>query len=445
MTLRANAGKSLEHQLKTVGITLLLAFSGGLLWLLLLLEASTLVIVTLFTLLLPLFILWLRHFYQKIITPFYSLTNLVEAIRLEDYSLRTREQYQSGILHSLNQEITTLSEDLQHRKQAYDQHTLLIYHLIEQLDAPIAIFNQKQQLSHANGAFSQYIGQPWQSKRLSTSRSLGLSIDKNNRWSFIDENESSCWQLKQSQFIQDEKTYHLVVLTNIEKLLRQNQQDSWQQIIRVLSHEIRNSLTPIKSLAQTLVELPYQQDNSKKALQVIVERSISLQEFVNRYGDIAQRYSVEKRWLSSQTFTEMLIALFPTQVISTEIKTDKIWADPLLLKQVVINLLKNAIEACVGSKNIRISLVISLRKNLKNEQELVIEVTDTGQGIANTDNLFVPFYTTKDNGHGIGLSLCQNIIEQHNGRLTLTNNKNGIGATARLSLPYQDNNEQSIL
>ena len=143
MTLRANAGKSLEHQLKTVGITLLLAFSGGLLWLLLLLEASTLVIVTLFTLLLPLFILWLRHFYQKIITPFYSLTKLVEAIRLEDYSLRTREQYKSGILHSLNQEITTLSEDLQHRKQAYDQHTLLIYHLIEQLDAPIAIFIQK--------------------------------------------------------------------------------------------------------------------------------------------------------------------------------------------------------------------------------------------------------------------------------------------------------------
>jgi len=439
MTLKANTELSLEHQLKTVGLTLLLAFSGLLLWLLLLLEASTLVIVTFFTFSLPLVILWLRRFYHKIITPFYSLTNLVEAIRLEDYSLRTREQYQSGILHSLNQEVTTLAEDLQQRKQVYDQHTLLIYHLIEQLDAPIAIFNQKQQLSHANGAFTQYIGQPWQSKRLSTSRSLGLSMDKDNRWSFINENESSRWQLKQSQFIQDEKTYHLVVLTNIEKLLRQNQQDSWQQIIRVLSHEIRNSLTPIKSLAQTLVELPSQPDNAKQALQVIVERSISLQAFVNRYGDITQRFSVEKKHFASQPFAEMLITLFPKQIIHIDVKSDNIWADPLLLKQVIINLLKNAIEACTDNKETRIDLVISLLTNNNNKQEVVIEVKDNGQGIANIDNLFVPFYTTKDNGHGIGLSLCQNIIEQHGGSLTLINNKDGIGAIARLSLPYQNN------
>ena len=275
MILKAKNEHSLEQQLKIVGITLLVVFSGLLLCLFYLLELSSLIVVTLFTLLLPLLIFCLGHFYHKIITPFYSLTNLVEAIRLEDYSLRTRDKYQSGILHSLHQEVKTLADDLQQRKQTYDQHTLLIYHLIEQLDAPIAIFNQKYQLSHANAAFTQYIGQPWQSKRLSTSRSLGLSIKKDNQWSFINEEQSSRWQLKQSQFIQDEKTYHLVVLTNIEKLLRKNQQNSWQQIIRVLSHEIRNSLTPIKSLAQTLVELPSQEDNAKRALQVIFHSSVA--------------------------------------------------------------------------------------------------------------------------------------------------------------------------
>jgi two-component system nitrogen regulation sensor histidine kinase NtrY len=435
MTLKVNIKHSLEHQLKVVGITLLAVFSGLLLWLLVLLDASMLVIVTLFTAIIPLVTIWLSRFYHKIITPFFSLTNLVEAIRLEDYSLRTREQYHSGILHSLNQEVKNLAEDLQQRKQAYDQHTLLIYHLIEQLDAPIAIFNQKYQLSHANGAFTQYIGQPWQSKRLSTSHSLGLSIN-NNLWSFINESESSRWQLKQSQFIQDEKTYHLVVLTNIEKLLRKNQQDSWQQIIRVLSHEIRNSLTPIKSLAQTLVELPSQPDNAKQALQVIVERSIALQEFVNRYGDISQRFSVEKKRFASQSFVDMLTALFPNQTIITKIKTETMWADPLLLKQVIINLLKNAIEACADNPETYISLAILLSTNNKNEQAVIIEVTDNGQGIANIDNIFVPFYTTKGNGHGIGLSLCQNIIEQHQGQLTLTNNKNSCGAIAKIVLPY---------
>jgi two-component system nitrogen regulation sensor histidine kinase NtrY len=434
MTLKANTKHSIEHQLKIVGITLLAVFSGLLLWLSYLLEASLLIVVSLFTVIIPFVSLWLWRFYHQIITPFYSLTNLVEAIRLEDYSLRTRAQYQSGILHSLHQEVKMLAADLQQRKQVYDQHTLLIYHLIEQLDAPIAIFNQRHQLSHANGAFTEYIGQPWQSKRLSTSHSLGLSINENNQWSFINENESSRWQLKQSQFIQDEKTYHLVVLSNIEKVLRKNQQDSWQQIIRVLSHEIRNSLTPIKSLAQTLIELPSQPNNAKQALQVIVERSIALQQFVNRYGDISQRFSVEKKCFASQPFAKMLIALFPSQTINTKIKTDTVWADPLLLKQVIINLLKNAIEACTGNQETRISLSIALRTNYKNEQEAVIEVTDNGQGIANIDNLFVPFYTTKGNGHGIGLSLCQNIIEQHNGRLTLTNNIKE-GATAKVVLP----------
>jgi two-component system nitrogen regulation sensor histidine kinase NtrY len=436
MTLKVSTQHSIEHQLKKMGITLLLMFLGGLLWVLYLLEVSSLVIVTCLTLLLPLFIIWLWRFYHKIVAPFYSLTNLVESIRLEDYSLRTKDQYHTGIVHSLHKEVKTLADDLQQRKQVYDQHTLLIYHLIEQLDAPIAIFNQKHQLSHANSAFTKYIGQPWQFKRLSNSASLGLSINKNSRWSFVDEKESSRWQLKQSQFIQDEKTYHLVVLTNIEKVLRENQQNSWQQIIRVLSHEIRNSLTPIKSLAQTLVELPTQQDSAKKALQVIVERSTSLQEFVNRYGDIAQRFTVEKRQIQSRPFTDMLVALFPDQLINSEINSDTIYADPTLLKQVMINLLKNAVEAYVDGEKRCISLVVSLLTNSKGEQELIIEVIDSGQGIANVDNLFVPFYTTKGNGHGIGLSLCQNIIEQHDGRLTLTNNKTE-GASAKIFLPMK--------
>jgi len=439
MILKASSKYSLEHQLKTVGIILITVFSALLLSLLYLLDVSSLIVITLFTILLPPIAIWLWRFYHNIITPFYSLTNMVEAIRLEDYSLRIREQHQSGILHSLNQEVKVLAEDLQQRKQTYDQHTLLIYHLIEQLDTPIVIFNQKYQLSHANGAFTHYIGQPWQSKRLSTSRSLGLSISKDGQWSFVNKDSSSHWQIKQSQFIQDEQTFHLVVLTNIEKVLRKNQQSSWQQIIRVLSHEIRNSLTPIKSLAQTLVEMPTQEDNAKKALSVIVERSTALQAFVNRYGDISQQFSVERKYFASQPFTEMLIALFPKQIINTQIKTNIIWADPLLLKQVIINLLKNAIEACPDRQTSHICLTISLQIGHKNQQEVIIEITDNGQGIANIDNLFVPFYTTKDSGHGIGLSLCQNIIEQHGGKLTLSNNTEGAGAIAKMVLPYQPN------
>lgn len=443
---------SLEKQLKTVAVAVFGIISVLIFWVMSLLALSTLVKLTILTLIIVPLGMLIASFYQKMIMPFYSLTNLVEAIRLEDYSLRARDQYQSGVMHSLSQEISLLSDELQQRKQVYDQHTLLIYHLIEQLDAPIAIFNHKLQLSHANAAFSGYIGQPWQTKRLTRCQNLGLIFESpneemnesagnsNNQWSFIKENEQDKWQIKHSHFIQNEQQYYLVILTNVEVLLRKNQQESWQQIIRVMSHEIRNSLTPIKSLAQTLVEQPDQAERSKQALNVIVERSIALQEFVNRYGDITQKVTIKPIWIESSVFFDSLMQLFSTQEFELNIKYPKIWADPILLKQVMINLIKNAIEANCSSDVITLNIyVLGKQSNL----EVSIEVIDKGQGIANPENIFVPFYTTKKHGHGIGLGLCQNIIAQHKGRLTLFNNppldnqssNTAQGAIAKITLP----------
>jgi len=423
--------QSLEQQLKFVLVTFFVVFFVVVLWLMLLLSLTALLQVTIFTLIFVPLGIFLGRFYQKIITPFYSLTNLVEAVRLEDYSLRIKTPYQSGILNTLTQEIDTLADDLQQRKQAYDQHTLLIYHLIEQLEAPIAIFNNQLQLSHANEAFSQYIEQPWQAKRLSLSKNLGLFFQED--WHFAQQTENKRWQIKSSQFVEKEQTYHLVILTNVEELLRVNQQKSWQQIIRVLSHEIRNSLTPIKSLAQTLASLESENSQSKQALQVIVDRSVSLQEFVSRYGDISKNIVINKSWFNTLAFVESITTLFPQTVIELEIHAEKIWGDAVLLKQVLINLIKNSLEA--GNDNTELCVSLSITSQRKHQQQtIVIEVIDNGQGIMNTDNLFVPFYTTKKQGQGIGLSLSQNIIEQHGGHLTLTNNENKPGATAKIQL-----------
>jgi len=432
---KSNKNQSLEYQLKLFLVGLFVTFFVLALWLMSLLSLKTLMQFTVLTLVfVPLSMFFLR-FYQKITTPFYSLTNLVEAVRLEDYSLRIKTHYQSGILNTLSEEISTLADDLQQRKQAYDQHTLLIYHLIEQLEAPIAIFNDQLQLSHANGAFSNYIEQPWQTKRLTLSEKLGLVYQ--NGWGFKDQTESKRWQIKHSQFVEHEQTYHLVILTNVEQLLRVNQQKSWQQIIRVLGHEIHNSLTPIKSLAQTLASLETTESKSKEILQVIVDRSISLQEFVNRYGDISKNVVINKTWFNSSELVETITALFPESNIMVENKVKEIFADAVLLKQVLINLVKNAIEASRENNKPYIELTLSTQIK-RSEESVVIQVTDNGQGIANTDNLFVPFYTTKKQGQGVGLSFSQNIIEQHDGRLTLMNNDNKQGATATIYLSMKE-------
>lgn len=439
MTLKTNGEENkalaFEYQLKFAMTVFYGLFLGLVLWIMSLLSLTVLTQCTIVTLVfIPLLFVFLR-FYQKIITPFYSLTNLVEAVRLEDYSLRIKDNYHSGVLHDLSQEISALADDLQQRKHVYDQHTLLIYHLIEQLETPIAIFNNQLQLSHANAAFSQYLSQPWQTKRLTASEKLGLVFKKS--WQFKDENESKRWQIKHSQFVEDEQTYHLVILSNVEELLRANQQKSWQQIIRVLSHEIRNSLTPIKSLAQTLASLETDESKSKQALQVIVDRSNSLQEFVNRYGDISKNIVVNKSWVNTSELIDSIVALFPQCSILIDNQVEQILADTVLLKQVLINLVKNAVEASDENNNEKSEPQIQLSVlplGHGDEKSVVIKVIDNGQGIANTDNLFVPFYTTKKEGQGIGLGLCQNIIEQHGGRLTLENNKNQLGAIAQIYL-----------
>ena len=192
-------------------------------------------------------------------------------------------------------------------------------------------------------------------------------------------------------------------------------------------------MTPIKSLAQTLVSQELADTKSKQALQVIVDRSISLQEFVNRYGDITKNITINKSWFNTADFIKTVTVLFPQSNFSLDNKVESIWGDVVLLKQVVINLIKNGVEANGQNSESCIAITISSQHS-RNEKSVVIEVTDNGQGIVNRENLFVPFYTTKKQGQGIGLSLSKNIIEQHGGRLTLVNNVDKQGATAKIYL-----------
>ena len=251
--MASKQNNSLENLLK-----LLLVFAGVILTILIMAllfayDISVLVIVSLFALLFPLYCMLAIKFYQRLISPFYRMTNMIEAIRLEDYSLQANSGFSTGIIEQLFHESASLREELQTRKSRYDENMFLVYRLIEQLNTPIVIFNEKLQLSHANASFSEFFGQPWESVKGQNCISLGFRHTDNNQWQFSDQENQAHWQLRHSQFKDHDQRYHLVIMT-IAKVLRHTQEVSWQQIIRVLSHEIRNSLTPIGSLTQTLVE-----------------------------------------------------------------------------------------------------------------------------------------------------------------------------------------------
>jgi len=419
---------SLETNLKSFASAIIVLVALLLVWILYLLNSNALIAITLFLAIFTPLLIGIFIFYQRLIRPFYRLTNMIEAIRLEDYSLRIKPAYQHGIVDELSTEINTLASTLMQRKQRYDQHAFLIYQLIEQLDTPIVVFDDNLQLSHANDAFSNWAQQPWQSLRHYSATRIGLRMSE-LQWQLQNQDQQANWQVSQSHFLKNNQQYHLVVLTNISRAIRKTQQESWLQIIRVLSHEIHNSLTPIKSLAQSLLEMQSTEPRAKSALEVIVKRSNGLDEFVNRYASLYRNFEVAPRLVNCQNFIKQLSSLFSQKSISINCEIASLVVDPILLEQVMINLIKNGIEASVGNEE---SINVSFIRQAK---QVHIKVTDRGRGIANSDNLFVPFYTTKENGNGIGLSLCRNIIEQHGGSLSLTNNDNGQGAKALIILP----------
>lgn len=430
LNLQTHKGHSLERELKclsalfiglvTLFFTLLAYFS----------EMPLKVSLTIYVVTMLLLVPYLLKVYKRIVHPMNNLTNIIEAIRLEDYGLSPKVSYKQGVMSQLLTETSALVNVLQKRKERYNQQVYLIYRLIEQLDLPVMVFDEDLRLVHANEAFSTWYGQPWKTARGLSSKRIGLEPHKANHWQFVNPQSHKGWQIKTSRFESEKDSHQLLILNNINSEVSRVQQDAWQQIIRVLTHEIRNSLTPICSMTDLMLDTPNLPEQLKTPLQVIESRSNNLLLFVERYADTARPIQVNKKLLAFDTVLSKIEPLFPINSIAFEGTKLEVLADPILLEQVLINLIRNAIEAQASNKADD-AIILTIKAS---EAETVICIKDKGQGIANPDNLFVPFYTTKEGGQGIGLTLCRKIIEQHGGSLQLKN-RSKVGAVARIALP----------
>jgi len=372
------------------------------------------------------FWLFFSYIYRRTLVAFKRGSMHLEAVHKNDYCQYAKPAFSAGKVIEFHQDLENLSSHLQLLKSRYDQHIFLVYRLIEQLDSPILVFDQHPQLTYANDAFNELFPQPWQIFRNASPGLLGLELIDNN-WRFKDKQRDCKWQIRHSEFIDQGKTHQLIVFVNIETALRQSQLSAWQQLIRVLGHEIRNSLTPVSALAQGL-SLKAEGDREKQALNVINERCQHLQDFVSRYASITKPFHLNCQMLVVANLAKRIQGLLKDINLEVEQKIEGFWADPAFIEQVLLNVIKNADEA--SAPGAQIKLIFS-----ESGSTSLIEVVDSGHGFANLDNLFVPLYSTKQNGQGIGLSFCRNIIEHHKGTITLVNNTNSPGVTVSISLP----------
>jgi nitrogen fixation/metabolism regulation signal transduction histidine kinase len=378
---------------------------------------------------------------ERVIRPLQTISNLLAALREGDYSIRARGASADSGLGLALLEVNALSETLRSQRLRALEATALLRRVIEEMDAAVFAFDSDRRLRLVNRGGERLLGQPVERLIGLEAASLGLAACLEGEWPRTLEaafpGGAGRWEVRGGTFRQDGLPHQLLVLTDLSRVLRAEERSAWQRIVRVLGHEINNSLAPIKSIAGSLNSVAardarptdWEQD-LRSGLQVIETRAEALGRFMSAYARLARLPPPKLAPVDVAAWVHRVAALETRIAVKTvEGPSVMLTADGDQLDQLLINLVHNAADAALETKG-GVTVAWSTKAG-------VVEVTveDEGPGLPDPGNLFVPFFTTKASGSGIGLVLCRQIAEAHGGALSLEPRERGRGARARLRLP----------
>jgi len=378
---------------------------------------------------------------ERVVRPLQTLSNLLAALRESDYSIRARGAQTSSPLGLAFHEVNALAETL--RKQRLDarEATALLRRVMEEIDVAIFAFDDKGQLRLINGGGELLIGLPAERLLGADAAALGLTAALEGATPRLIElalpGRAGRWEVRRGTYRWEGRPHELVVLSDLTHSLREEERLAWQRLIRVLSHEINNSLAPISSIASSLrVQLARDPaaaaDDAAHGLEIIGRRADALSRLMSAYAQLARLPPPERAPVEVAALVAHVARLEARAEVAVSPGVPAtLWADAGQLEQLLINLVRNAVDA---TRETRGEVEITW---LVDGGRLDLTVRDQGAGLSNTANLFVPFYTTKPGGSGIGLALSRQIAEAHGGTLTLENRGETRGSVARLRLPIQ--------
>ncbi len=381
------------------------------------------------------------HLRHRVVWPLQTLSNLLAAIREGDFSIRARGARRDDALGDLMIEVNSLTETLRDQRLDALEATTLLRKIMGELDVAIFAFDGDRRLRLVNRAGERLLAQPAERLTGRGAEDLGLEEtlqeDAPHLLDKVFPGGSGRWEVRRSAFRQAGLPMQLVVITDLSRALRQEERQAWKKLIRVLGHEMNNSLAPIRSIAGSLGSLlsadPMPEDwqeDMKRGLSVIAARSEALNRFMEAYARLArlpqprletvELGSLIRRVAGVETRMGVSVASGPELTVR---------ADADQVEQALINLIRNAVDAALETGGgVEVGWEVA-------NGHLDIWVADEGPGLPNTTNLFVPFFTTKPGGSGIGLILSRQIAEAHGGSLMLANREGGPGCEAHLTLP----------
>jgi two-component system, NtrC family, nitrogen regulation sensor histidine kinase NtrY len=378
---------------------------------------------------------------EHTIRPLQTMSNLLAALREGDYSIRARGAREGSALGEVLLEVNSLGETLRQQRLGAFEATALLRTIMSEIDVAVFTFDPKRRLRLVNRAGETLLGQPMDkllgktANELALDRCLEANEDEPLTLNFP--GASGRWGIRRSTFREEGLPHELLVLTDLSRTLREEERRAWQRLVRVLGHEMNNSLAPIKSLAASLESLlrrdPLPTDwkeDASAGLNSIASRADSLSRFLQAYTRLTKLPPPQKQDVDLGKLVQRVVDLEPRLNVKVMPGPETvIRADAAQIEQALINLVHNAVDASLETHG---KVVIGWREK---EDAVEIFIQDDGPGIMNPANLFVPFFTTKPDGSGIGLPLSRQIAEAHGGSLALTNRERGNGAEALLRLP----------
>lgn len=388
---------------------------------------------------------------NSIVRPLQTTTNMVAALREEDFTFRARGANRDDALGELVLEINLLADALQHRRSETVEAVALLKKVIMEIDVAVFTFDQSRRLTIVNRAGEQLLAMRADQLLGKTAAELALEslLSEPHQTAFLHfAGKEGRWAISYSKFRENGIPHELLIVSDLSRALREQERQAWQRIIRVLGHELNNSLAPIKSIAGTLAMLAsrqgldetFQQD-LRGGLDIIATRADALSRFMQAYTRLAKLPAPNRTRVNISQLVHRVAAMERRVAVAvTPGENLAIYADGDQLEQLLINIVRNAADACLdASLRVKGSVTIEWKRNGSN---LTITIVDEGPGLPNSTNLFVPFFTTKPEGSGIGLVLSRQIAETHGGELTLVSRTDAGGCEAKIILPFREDSRR---
>ena len=378
---------------------------------------------------------------ERVLRPLQTASNLVAALREDDFSVRGRGARLGDPLGELMLELNELSATLREQRLGSLEAGALLQRVMDEIEVAVFAFDENGRAVLANRAGERLLGAELARLPSSDARQLGLGAallgPSPRNLELTLPGGAGKFELRRSTFRLGGKPHQLLVLADLRRALREEERQAWQRLVRVLGHEINNSLAPIHSIAQSVqdtLRAPAPHDGWREdvasGLQVIERRAESLSRFMTSYARLARLPPPRLGPVEVEEWVRRIAALEKRLQVSVAPGPEvRIEADADQLDQLLINLVRNAVDASLETRG---DVTVTWTAGAAHVE---VSVLDEGHGIADASNLFVPFFTTKPQGTGIGLALSRQIAELHQGTLSLENRGDRAGARARLRLP----------